>query len=120
MSHQTIMHVHAWCNDMAYCLRPEPKPMGLGVYAYGKQWIGDGLLVSSGAKWARNRRLMTPAFHFDVLKPYVIVKNKAAELILVNYVFVFNCAAGRNWARSNNEKRGHQQNTSHCTNNARC
>jgi len=57
--------------------------MNLGVYVYGKPWIGDGLLFSSGAKWARNRRLLTPAFHFAVLKPYVVVKNKAMELFMV-------------------------------------
>jgi cytochrome P450 len=61
--------------------------MGLGVYRYGKDWIGDGLLVSSGAKWARNRRLLTPAFHFDILKPYIEVKNRAVELTLVNILY---------------------------------
>ena len=57
--------------------------MSVGVYVYGKPWIGDGLLFSSGAKWERNRRLLTHAFHFDILKPYVLVKNKAVELFLV-------------------------------------
>ena len=62
----------------------EPKPMSIGVsYVYGKVWIGDGLLLSSGDKWARNRRLLTPAFHFDILKSYVLIKNKAVELFLV-------------------------------------
>lgn len=60
----------------------DPKPTNTGVYTYGKAWIGDGLLLSSGAKWERNRRLLTPAFHFDVLKPYVLIKNKAVELFL--------------------------------------
>ena len=46
--------------------------------------MGDGLALSSGDKWARNRRLLTPAFHFDVLKPYVVVKNRATELLIVN------------------------------------
>jgi len=59
------------------------KSMNAGVYTYGRPWIGDGLLFSSGAKWERNRRLLTPAFHFDILKPYVSVKNKAVELFLV-------------------------------------
>jgi len=58
--------------------------MGLGVYGYGKDWLGDGLLLSSGDKWARNRRLLTPAFHFDVLKPYIAVKNRAVERLIVN------------------------------------
>ena len=61
----------------------EPKPQGIGVYKYGKHWLGDGLLISGGKKWARNRRLLTPAFHFDILKPYTIVNNEAAEILLV-------------------------------------
>lgn len=65
------------------CLCLEPKPMGLGAYGYGKDWLGEGLLLSSGDKWARNRRLLTPAFHFDVLKPYIAVKNRAVECLLV-------------------------------------
>ncbi|KAJ8308735.1 hypothetical protein KUTeg_013609 [Tegillarca granosa] len=39
-------------------------------YALMRPWIGDGLLLSGGRKWDRNRRLMTPAFHVDILKNY--------------------------------------------------
>ena len=45
---------------------------------------GDGLLLSDGRKWERNRRLLTPAFHFDILRPYVQVYNEVAEVFLVN------------------------------------
>jgi len=38
------------------------------AYRFIQPWIGDGLLVSSGKKWQRNRHLLTRAFHFDVLK----------------------------------------------------
>nr|KAG5710947.1 hypothetical protein BaRGS_013681 [Batillaria attramentaria] len=44
--------------------------------------VGDGLLVADGAKWARSRRLLTPAFHFDILKPYVAVSNAACDVML--------------------------------------
>ena len=46
-------------------------------------WLGDGLLLAGGAKWARNRRLLTPAFHFDILKPYMMVNNNAVDILMV-------------------------------------
>lgn len=45
-------------------------------------WLGDGLLLSDGKKWERNRRLLTPAFHFDILKPYVQIYNDVTEIFL--------------------------------------
>lgn len=61
----------------------EPKSTGIGgIYRYLKDWIGDGLLISEGRKWERNRRLLTPGFHFDILKPYVLIYNKVTDKFL--------------------------------------
>ncbi|XP_060598357.1 leukotriene-B4 omega-hydroxylase 3-like [Ruditapes philippinarum] len=61
----------------------EPKSMGLdGAYRHLYPWLGDGLLVANGEKWARNRRLLTPAFHFDILKPYMNVYNQSADVFV--------------------------------------
>ncbi|XP_048238893.1 leukotriene-B4 omega-hydroxylase 3-like isoform X1 [Haliotis rufescens] len=59
----------------------EPKPMA-GAYQFAVPWLGEGLLIASGQRWARSRRLLTPAFHFDILKPYMEVYNKAADILL--------------------------------------
>uniref|UniRef100_A0A803SQE7 Cytochrome P450 family 4 subfamily F member 22 n=1 Tax=Anolis carolinensis TaxID=28377 RepID=A0A803SQE7_ANOCA len=42
---------------------------------------GDGLLLSGGKKWARHRRMLTPAFHFDILKPYMKIFNQSTDIM---------------------------------------
>ena len=53
-----------------------------GAYGLVMPWIGEGLLISAGAKWFRNRRLLTPGFHFEILKPYVDVYNQCCDVFL--------------------------------------
>ncbi|KAK3589553.1 hypothetical protein CHS0354_041681 [Potamilus streckersoni] len=61
-----------------------PKPRSIGtVYVLGLPWLGEGLLIANGDKWARNRRLLTPAFHFDILQPYIPVFNKCVDILLL-------------------------------------
>ncbi|XP_014022825.1 cytochrome P450 4B1 [Salmo salar] len=52
------------------------------LYRFLIPWIGDGLLVSEGLKWFRHRRLLTPGFHYDVLKPYVKLMADSAKTML--------------------------------------
>ncbi|GFO26169.1 cytochrome p450 [Plakobranchus ocellatus] len=59
------------------------EPKGPRTYNLIRPWIGDGLLTSKGDKWYRNRRLLTPSFHFEILKSYIQLKNRCAD-ILVN------------------------------------
>ena len=62
------------------------KPTGFGDASYNfiHPWLGEGLLLAGGKKWSRNRRLLTPAFHFDILKPYMDIYNKEVEILLVS------------------------------------
>ncbi|XP_005102455.1 cytochrome P450 4F22 [Aplysia californica] len=65
--------------DTVKVILKSSEPKGEPVYNLIRPWIGDGLLTSRGAKWSRNRRLLTPAFHFEILKNYVEVKNRCAD-----------------------------------------
>ena len=58
----------------------EPKTREL--YRLLMPWLGEGLLVADGKKWARNRKLLTPAFHYDILKGYVAVHNRCLAVLL--------------------------------------
>ena len=53
---------------------------------------GVSLLTGNGPKWARTRRLLTPAFHFDILKPYIGVYESCASELVVS----MNCTTCHN------------------------
>ncbi|XP_074240560.1 cytochrome P450 4F11-like isoform X3 [Saimiri boliviensis] len=56
-------------------------PKNKVFYDSVKPWMGDGLLLSAGDKWSRHRRMLTPAFHFNILKPYVAIFNKSVNIM---------------------------------------
>lgn len=60
----------------------EPKPLRVGGYFNISRWLGDGLLLAAGKKWERNRRLLTPAFHFDILRPYMTINNRCTDILI--------------------------------------
>ncbi|XP_057367791.1 cytochrome P450 4C1-like [Daphnia carinata] len=45
-------------------------------------WLGDGLLLSAGDKWRKDRKLLTPAFHFQILDGFFDVFNRNSEIFV--------------------------------------
>ncbi|KAL3862149.1 hypothetical protein ACJMK2_008137 [Sinanodonta woodiana] len=60
----------------------DQKPMGLSAnYGFLLPWLGPGLVIAKESQWKRSRRLLSPAFHFDILKPYIAIYNDAANVL---------------------------------------
>ncbi|XP_018553990.1 cytochrome P450 4B1 [Lates calcarifer] len=68
--------------DYVKTILTSTEPKDDFAYRFIESWIGEGLLVSKGQKWFRHRRLLTPGFHYDVLKPYVKLMSDSAKTML--------------------------------------
>lgn len=45
-------------------------------------WLGTGLLISSGKKWQQRRKIITPTFHFKMLEPFVDIMDKHGNVLI--------------------------------------
>ncbi|XP_057565890.1 cytochrome P450 4B1 [Hippopotamus amphibius kiboko] len=68
--------------DYAKAVYSRGDPKAPDVYDFFLQWIGKGLLVLDGAQWFQHRKLLTPGFHYDVLRPYVAVFAESTRAML--------------------------------------
>ncbi|XP_068098524.1 cytochrome P450 4A5-like [Hyperolius riggenbachi] len=68
--------------DYAKAILTRQDPKDNFAYHFITPWIGKGLLVLSGQKWHQHRKLLTPGFHYDVLKPYVKIMSDCANVML--------------------------------------
>ncbi|CAM5162800.1 unnamed protein product [Natator depressus] len=68
--------------DYAKTVFGHGDPKGLATYKFLIPWIGKGLLILHGPQWFQHRRLLTPGFHYDVLKPYVSLMAESTKVML--------------------------------------
>ncbi|KAF4525162.1 hypothetical protein B566_EDAN014753 [Ephemera danica] len=47
-------------------------------YRFLHPWMGHGLLTSCDEKWRVHRKVLTPAFHFNILHEFLPIFNKHA------------------------------------------
>nr|XP_054362653.1 cytochrome P450 4F11-like isoform X2 [Mirounga angustirostris] len=59
-------------------------PKDMVFYSFLKPWLGDGLLLSAGDKWSSHRHMLTPAFHFNILKLYMKIFNDSVNVMHVS------------------------------------
>ncbi|KAJ6659456.1 hypothetical protein lerEdw1_018690 [Lerista edwardsae] len=68
--------------DYAKTLLARADPKDNMAYRHIVPWIGKGLLVIDGSKWVQHRKLLTPGFHYTILKPYVKLMAESTKVML--------------------------------------
>ncbi|XP_049989312.1 cytochrome P450 4A12 isoform X2 [Alexandromys fortis] len=76
------MHLLVYDPDYIKVILGRSDPKSHGSYRFLAPWIGYGLLLLNGETWFQHRRMLTPAFHYDILKPYVRIMADSVHVML--------------------------------------
>nr|ARW29619.1 P450 [Corythucha ciliata] len=68
--------------DLEVLLKSKENIKKGNEYRFFRIWLNNGLLVSSGEKWHKRRKLLTPSFHFRILESSAECMNRNARLFV--------------------------------------
>ncbi|XP_043654795.1 probable cytochrome P450 4d21 [Drosophila teissieri] len=52
------------------------------LYRFLREFLGDGLLLSTGNKWTSRRKVLAPAFHFKCLENFVEIMDRNSRIMV--------------------------------------
>uniref|UniRef100_A0A7I5E703 Cytochrome P450 domain containing protein n=1 Tax=Haemonchus contortus TaxID=6289 RepID=A0A7I5E703_HAECO len=55
------------------------------AYYFFESWLGQGIITSNVDNWRPKRKLLTPTFHYDILKDFVPIFNDQAQILVKKF-----------------------------------
>lgn len=71
-------------NDVEVILSNQKILEKTDEYNFLLDWLGSGLLISSGKKWQLRRKAITPAFHFKILDQFIEIFDRQSSIFVKN------------------------------------
>ncbi|XP_063697852.1 cytochrome P450 4d1-like [Culicoides brevitarsis] len=59
-----------------------PKFIKSDEYEFFRVWLGNSLVITHGERWQKLRKLLTPAFHFQILERFVQIFDEQSEVLI--------------------------------------
>lgn len=59
-----------------------PKFIKSDEYEFFKVWLGNGLVITYGDRWHKLRKLLTPAFHFQILERFMQIFEEQSDVLV--------------------------------------